>query len=99
VADEEGILHHIVDPPEKKLSSKISEKAGMRIEQSPSPRAKTTSYKSGAGNSFTRRTLLSTSSSEEWTRITRKKETNEIKAYQATLRYLRPQRTERNSSP
>jgi hypothetical protein len=75
VADEEGILHRIADPPEKKPSSKISEKARTRqqIAQPPVPRAKTTSCKSGAENSFTRRTPLSTSSMEEWTRITRKK--------------------------
>jgi hypothetical protein len=30
MVDKEGILHHIADPPEKKPSSKISEKA--RIE-------------------------------------------------------------------
>jgi hypothetical protein len=85
VVDEEGILHRIEDPPEKKLSPKISEKARTRTEQSPSPRAKTTSCKSGVGNSFTRRTPLSTSSTEEWTRITRKKETNGIEAHQVTL--------------
>jgi hypothetical protein len=75
VADEEGILHRIVDPPEKKPSSKISKKAGTRqqIAQPPVPRAKTTSCKSGAEKSFTRRTSLSTSSTKEWTRITRKK--------------------------
>jgi hypothetical protein len=75
VADEEGILHRIVDPPEKKPSSKISEKATARqqIVQPPAPRAKTTSCKPGAESSFTRRTPLSTSSMEEWTRITRKK--------------------------
>jgi hypothetical protein len=75
VVDEEGILHRIADPPEKKPSSKISEKAGIRqqIAQPPAPRAKTTSCKSGAESSFTRRTPLSTSSTEEWTQITRKK--------------------------
>jgi hypothetical protein len=30
VADKEGILHRIVDPPEKKPSLKISEKAGTK---------------------------------------------------------------------
>jgi hypothetical protein len=60
VADEEGILHHIADPPEKKPSPKISEKDGSRqqIAQPPAPRAKTTSCKSRAENSFTRRTPL-----------------------------------------
>jgi hypothetical protein len=75
IADEEGILHRIADPPEKKPSPKISEKAETRqqIAQPPAPQAKTTSCKSGADNSFTRRTPLSTSSTEEWTQIMRKK--------------------------
>jgi hypothetical protein len=87
VADEEGILHRIADPPEKKPSSKISEKAGTEQEraQPPAPRAKTTSCKKGAENSFTRKTPLSTSSTKRWTRITRRKEANEIKARQAAL--------------
>jgi hypothetical protein len=81
VADEKGIL------PEKKHSPKISEKAGTRqqIAQPPAPRVKTTSCKSRARNSFTRRTPLSTSSIEEWTRITRKKEASGIEARQAAL--------------
>jgi hypothetical protein len=75
MADEEGILHHIADPPEKKPSSKISENVRTRqqIAQPPAPRAKTTSCKPGAESSFTQRTPLSTSPTEEWTRITRKK--------------------------
>jgi hypothetical protein len=75
VADEEGTLHRIEDPPEKKHSLKISEKAEMKLEiaQLPALRAKTTSCKPGAENSFTRRTPLSTSSIEKWTQITRKK--------------------------
>jgi hypothetical protein len=87
VADEEGTLHRIADPPERKLSLKISGKAGTKqeIAQPPALQAKTTSCKPGAENSFTQRTPLSTSSTEKWTRITRKKETNEIKARQAAL--------------
>jgi hypothetical protein len=75
MADEEGILHRIADPSKKKPSPKISEKARTRQQmvQPLAPRTKTTSCKSGAENSFTRRTLLSTSSTEEWTLITRKK--------------------------
>jgi hypothetical protein len=95
VADEEGILHRIANPPEKKLSLKISDKAGTRKEQSLLPRVKTTSCKSGAGNSFTWRTPSSTSSTREWTRITRKKETNEIKARQATLPAPSPSKKDR----
>jgi hypothetical protein len=75
MADEEGIMHRITDPPEKKPSSKISEKARteQEIAQPPAPRAKTTSCKPGAENSLTRRTSLSISSMEKWTQITRKK--------------------------
>jgi hypothetical protein len=87
VADEEGILHHIADLPEKKPSLTISGKARTKqeIAQPPALRAKTTSYKPGVENLFTRRTPLSTSSMEIWTQITRKEETNEIKARQAVL--------------
>jgi hypothetical protein len=97
VADEEGIPHHIADPPEKKPSLKISEKAGTRqqIAQPPAPRAKTTSCKSGAENSFTRRTPLSTSSTEEWTRITKKKEASGIEARQASLLTPSPSKKDR----
>jgi hypothetical protein len=75
VADEEGTLHRIADPPEKKPSLKISGKAGAKqeIAQPLALRAKTTSCKPGAENSFTQRTPLSTSSTEKWTQITRKK--------------------------
>jgi hypothetical protein len=64
VEDEEGILHRIADPPEKKPSPKIFEKAKTRqqIAQPTAPRVKTTSCKSGAENSFTQKTPLSTSS-------------------------------------
>jgi hypothetical protein len=87
VADEEGILHRIAEPPEKKPSLKISEKAGTEQERAQplAPRAKTTSCKTGAENLFTRRTPLSTSSTKRWTWITRRKEANEIKARQAAL--------------
>jgi hypothetical protein len=76
VVDERGILHHIVDSPEKKLSSGIPMKARTRrqIAQPPAPQMKTTSCKSGARNSLARRTQLSTSPTKEWTQITRKKE-------------------------
>jgi hypothetical protein len=75
VADEEGILHRIADPLEKKPSLKIPEKAGTKqeITQPPALWAKTTSCKPGTENSFARRTPFSTSSTERWTRITRKK--------------------------
>jgi hypothetical protein len=87
MTDEEGTLHRIADPLERKPSSIIYGKAGTRqeIAQPPALRAKTTSCKPEAENSFTRRTPLSTSSTEKWTRITREKETNEMKIHQATL--------------
>jgi hypothetical protein len=87
VADEKGVLHLIADPLEKKPSPEISEKVRTRqqIVQPPAPRAKTTFYKSRAGNSLTRRTSLSTSSIEEWTWITRKKEASGIEARQVVL--------------
>jgi hypothetical protein len=68
-------LRRIADPPEKKPSLKISGKAGTKqeIAQPPVLRAKTTSCKLGAKQSFTQRTPLSTASTEKWTRITRKK--------------------------
>jgi hypothetical protein len=87
VADEEGTLHRIADPPERKPSSIIFRKARAKQEkaQPPALRAKTTSCKPGAEDLSTRRTPLSTSSTEKWTRITRKKEANEVKARQAAL--------------
>jgi hypothetical protein len=63
VADEEGTLHRIADPPERKPSSKISGKIGAKQEKAqPSAlRAKTTFSKLGAEGPSTRRTPLSTS--------------------------------------
>jgi hypothetical protein len=75
VADEEGILHRIADPPEKKSPPTNSENAGKV--PPPALRKKIVSGKSGAEGSLTRKTPLSTSSTKEWTRITRKKETRE----------------------
>jgi hypothetical protein len=97
VADEEGILHRIVDPPEKKPSSKISGKVGtkQKIAQPPVLRAKITSCKPGAESSFTRRTPLSTSSTERWTRITSKKRSKQKKARQAALLAPPPSKEDR----
>jgi hypothetical protein len=97
VADEEGILHRIEDPPEKKPSSKFSKKArtNQEIAQPPAPRAKTTSCKPRAKNSFTRRTPLPTSSTEKWTRIIRKKEAKGIKTHQAALLAPSPSKEDR----
>jgi hypothetical protein len=87
MADEEGTLHRIADPPERKPSSTIFEKAGAKQEKAQplTLRAKTTSCKPGTEDSSTRRIPLSTSSTEKWTQNTRKKETNEVKARQAAL--------------
>jgi hypothetical protein len=78
IVDEEGTLHRIVDPLEKKLSSEIPREA--RAEQRVAPpltsRAKMTSYKPKVGSSHTRKTPLSTLPTKEWTRITWKKEAN-----------------------
>jgi hypothetical protein len=87
VADEEGTLHRIADPPERKPSSEISEKIGARQEkaQPPALRKKTAFNKPRSKGPSTRRTPLSTSPTEEWTRITRRKEANEATGRQAAL--------------
>jgi hypothetical protein len=76
VVDEEGTLHRLVDPPEKKPSSGISGKIGARQEkaQPPALLKKITSSKIKAEGPSARRTPLSTSPTKEWTWITRKKE-------------------------
>jgi hypothetical protein len=75
VADEEGILHRIADPPEKKSPPTNSENTGEA--QPPAFRTKIVSGKSGAEGSLTRRTPLPTSPTKEWTQIARKKVTGE----------------------
>jgi hypothetical protein len=99
VVDEEGILHRITDPPGKKPSSKISEKARMRqqIARPPAPWEKTTSCKLGVGNSFTRRTPLYTLSTEERTWVTRKNKASEIEARQAALPTPSPSKKDRKT--
>jgi hypothetical protein len=75
VADEQGTLHRIADPPRKKSPPTNSENAGEA--QPPALRKKIVSGKSGAEGSLTQRTPLSTSPTKEWTQIARKKETKE----------------------
>ena len=77
VADEEGTLHRIADPPKKKFTSTRSENIGVRKEkaQPPALRKKIVLGKPGAESPLTRRTPLSTSPTKEWTQIARKKET------------------------
>jgi hypothetical protein len=67
VADEEGTLHRIADPPERKSSSKISKKIRAKQEkaQPPALREKTIFSKLGAEGPSTRRTPLSTSPTEK----------------------------------
>jgi hypothetical protein len=97
IADEEGTLHRITDPPERKSSSKISERIGAKQgkAQPPAPQEKITFSKLGAEGSSTRRTPLSTSPMEEWTRITRRKEANEVKGRQAALSVPPPSKKNR----
>jgi hypothetical protein len=87
VADEEGTLHRIADPPERKPSSEISVKIGARQEkaQPPALRKKTAVSKPRTKGPSTRGTPLSTSPTEEWTRITRRKEASEAMGRQAAL--------------
>jgi hypothetical protein len=87
VADEEETLHRIADPPEKKSSSKISEKIGAKQgkAQPPALREKITFNKLGVEGPSTQRTPLSTAPTKKWTRITRRKEANEAKGRQAAL--------------
>jgi hypothetical protein len=87
VADEEGTLHRIVDPPEREPSSTNSGKAEVKQEKAQplAPLTKTPSCKPGAEGLSTRRTPLSTSSAETWTQITRRKEANKVKNRQTTL--------------
>jgi hypothetical protein len=75
MADEEGTLHRIADPSEKKSPPTNSENAGEA--QPPALRKKIVSGKSGAEGPLTRTTPLSTYPTKEWTQIARKKETKE----------------------
>jgi hypothetical protein len=94
VAYEEGTLHRIVDPPKRKSSSKISEKieAKQGKAQPPELREKITFNKLGAEGPSTRRTPLSTSPTEKWTRITRKRKQMRQRIIKLLFLCLRPQR-------
>jgi hypothetical protein len=82
VADEEGTLHRVADPPKRKFSSKISKKIGAKQEKAQPPvlRKKVTFSQLGAKGPSARRTPLSTSPTEKWTQITRKKEAKDHQA-------------------
>jgi hypothetical protein len=87
VADEEGTLHRIADPPRKKSPPTNSKNIRVRKEkaQPPALRKKIAFNKPGAEGPLTRRTPLSTSPMKEWTQIARKKETNKTIRKQAVL--------------
>jgi hypothetical protein len=72
IADEEGTLHRIANPPKKKSPPTNSENTGEA--QPPAFRRKIAFRKSGAEGPLTRRTPLSTSSTKEWTQVAKKKE-------------------------
>jgi hypothetical protein len=86
VADEEGTLHRIADPPRKSTPTN-SENIRVRKEkaQPPALRKKIAFSKPGPEGPLTRRTPLSTSPTKEWTQIARKKETNKTERKQAVL--------------
>jgi hypothetical protein len=88
-ANEEGTLHRVADPPEKKPSSGVPREAKARLQTAPplTARGKMVPCRLGfriprekedrsVGASLTRKTPLSTSPTKEWTRITQKKEVN-----------------------
>jgi hypothetical protein len=87
VAEEEGTLHRIADLTERRSSSKISMKIGEKQEKAQPPmlQKRIASGRTEARGPPTRKTPLSTSPTEEWTQITRKKETNKIGRKQVVL--------------
>jgi hypothetical protein len=88
VADEEGTLHRIADPPEKKSPPTNSENVGEA--QPPALRKKIVSGKSGAEGPLTRRTPLSTS---------RQKNGHRSRGSKLFFPFLRPQRRTERRSP
>jgi hypothetical protein len=86
IADEEGTLHRIADPPRKESppnSENIRVRQGKA--QPPALRKKIAFSKPGAEGPLTRRTPLYTSPTKEWTQIARKKETNKAGREQVVL--------------
>jgi hypothetical protein len=86
IADEEGTLHRITDPPRKKSPPNF-ENIRVRQEkaQPPALRKKIAFSKPGAEGPLTWRTPLSTSPTKEWTQIARKKEANKTGRKQVVL--------------
>jgi hypothetical protein len=97
VADEEGTLHHIADPPRRKSPPTTSENIGVRQgkAQPPALRKKIAFSKPGAEGPLTLRTPLSTSPTKEWTQIARKKETNKTGRKQVVLSVPPPSKENR----
>jgi hypothetical protein len=97
VADEEGTLHRIADPAERRSSSKISKKIGAGQEKAQSPMLwkKIASGKLEAQGPSTRRTPLSTYPTKEWTQIARKKETSKTERKQVVLSVPLPSKENR----
>jgi hypothetical protein len=97
IADEEGTLHRIADPPKKKSTPTRSENVGVRKEkaQPPALRKKIAFGKPGAEGPLTRRTPLSTSPMKEWTQIARKKEANKTRRKQVVLSVPLPSKENR----
>jgi hypothetical protein len=90
IAVEEGTLHRVADPPEKKPSLGIREKPKQEYGQHPLSRLGGRWKEDQLVRaSLTQRTSLSTSPTKEWARITRKKEVNipsqERRTHQATF--------------
>jgi hypothetical protein len=89
IADEEGILHRVANPPKKKPSSRILRGTRARLRTAPPPAARGKMIPRGrrsgsprekkdrlVGVSHTRKTPLSTLPTKEWTQITRKMKVN-----------------------
>ena len=87
VADEEGTLHRIADPPRRKSPPTTFENIGVKQGKAQPPvlRKKIAISKPGAEGPLTRRTPLSTSPTKEWTQIARKKETSKTEKKQVVL--------------
>jgi hypothetical protein len=87
IADEEGTLYRIADPPKKKSPPTNFENIGVRKEKAKTSSApkKDRLQQARAEGPLTRRTPLSTSSTKEWTQITRQKETNKTGRKQVVL--------------
>jgi hypothetical protein len=97
VADEEGTLHRIADPPRRKSPPTTSENIGVKQgkAQPPALRKKIAFNKPGAKGPLTQRTPLSTSPTKEWTQIARKKETNKTRRKQVVLSVPLPSKENR----